>query len=90
MSAGSWIIDSGASSHMCYDFSSLSQSHPVKHITPVYLPDSSIKYVQNVGQIELSTSLILTECLHIPSFKYNLLSVSKLSSTANIHFDFFN
>lgn len=77
----SWIVDMGASSHMCCDMKLIEQPEPTKAITPVHLPDGSIKIVQHTGNVQFSNNVVLTEVLPIPVFHYNLLSVNKLSRT---------
>ncbi|KAF1893005.1 hypothetical protein Lal_00013187 [Lupinus albus] len=61
-----WILDTGATDHVCY---TLSAFHTFKQIKPVMvtLPNGD--------------KLYLTYVLYIPSFQYNLVSVSKLTQT---------
>ncbi|KAL4581663.1 hypothetical protein LXL04_006189 [Taraxacum kok-saghyz] len=85
-----WIIDTGATAHMCSHLSYMENSKKVTSYTPIYLPDGSIKAVTHTGVIELSSKLILKNVLHVPDFKCNLLSVRCLAFTANIVFKFFS
>jgi hypothetical protein len=75
----SWIIDSGASMHMCSSVDNLTSYELQKDYIPVFLPDGSIKCVKHIGNAVLDSKLQLTECLHVPGFRYNLLSVNKLA-----------
>ncbi|KAJ0085512.1 hypothetical protein Patl1_07285 [Pistacia atlantica] len=49
----------------------------------VQLPDGSHAPVTHIGTIHYSPSLILTNVFHIPSFKFNLLSISQLTNSTN-------
>ncbi|XP_010260173.1 PREDICTED: uncharacterized protein LOC104599359 [Nelumbo nucifera] len=89
LDVGTWIVDTGASNHMCTDLKLLSQPKPITQIIPIHLPDGTIKFVQHIGHVKLSPDLILTNTLHIPSFKFNLLSVSKLVIINNIKCTFY-
>ncbi|KAF7836927.1 Cysteine-rich RLK (receptor-like protein kinase) 8 [Senna tora] len=84
----SWILDTGASSHMCSDLSLMqhmkTQNPPIK----VHLPDSATKTVKTKGQVTLHPKLTLHDVLYIPSFKFNLLSVCKLVKETNLHLTF--
>ncbi|KAL4554281.1 hypothetical protein LXL04_037617 [Taraxacum kok-saghyz] len=83
-----WILDTGATAHMCNDISILTTSKPVNIFTPIYLPDGFIKTVKNKGSVVLNSRITLENALHVPEFKCNLLSVKALSTSANIEFIF--
>lgn len=40
-----WILDTGATAHMCADLSHIEKSNNVSKYTLVYLPDGSVKSV---------------------------------------------
>lgn len=72
-----WIIDSGASEHMCFDsniFVSLSPLHVPLHIN---LPNSFTVTVTHIGKVSILPGYILENVLHVPTFRYNLLSVNR-------------
>lgn len=48
------------------------------NIVTITLPDQSCFIVQHVGDIRLTSDLILLNVLLVPNFTYNLLSVSAL------------
>lgn len=74
---GNWIFVTGASRHMTYESSFFTSGlQPLSHPITIYFPDGSHKLVTHSGHIHLSASLILLDVLYIPSFKYNLLSIS--------------
>ncbi|GAA0148133.1 hypothetical protein LIER_07657 [Lithospermum erythrorhizon] len=78
----SWIIDTGASTHICSSMKHLKSS--IISNTSVCLPDNTTKSVHSIGTVVLFDTLQLEGCLYVPSFKYNLLSVSKLAKESNI------
>ncbi|KAL0404416.1 UNVERIFIED_CONTAM: Retrovirus-related Pol polyprotein from transposon RE2 [Sesamum radiatum] len=81
---GSWIIDTGATNHMCAHPSLLTHhSFPI-HKSLVNLPDGSSHSVDSIGTLHSSDRLLLQDVLCIPAFKYILLSVQKLCSSAAI------
>lgn len=55
----------------------------------VGLPDGNTKRVNQIGTVKLTPKITLRNVLHIPDFKTNLLSVSKVAegSNARVIFD---
>ena len=86
---GTWIVDTGASTHMCSEFSLLVNPAILTSPMQVSLPDGSKISVQYSGTVVLSPTLILHNVLYIPKFQFNLLSVPKLATTSNIIFKFY-
>lgn len=80
LSKGTWIIDTGASHHMCYDRLLMHDIHPIAHSFHVALPNNHVILVTHVGSVRLGSQLVLHEVLLVPDFKCNLLSISKLTS----------
>ena len=72
-----WILDTGASDHIVNSPSLFTSCHAY-HSHSVMLPDGSVKAVTHIGTIQISPSLILKNVLCVPSFQYNLVSISKL------------
>ncbi|KAL0281785.1 UNVERIFIED_CONTAM: hypothetical protein Sradi_7287200, partial [Sesamum radiatum] len=56
-----WIIDSGASTHMCSDFSLLNNVRRLKQSVFVKLPDGTKKEVTHKGDIQLTEGIKLNE-----------------------------
>ncbi|KAG5612115.1 hypothetical protein H5410_023396 [Solanum commersonii] len=75
-----WIVDTGATIHMV---SSLDM------MVPVYLPNGTTIQVSHVGSFALSARSLVTNALHVPNFKYNLLSVSQLTKELGCSVTFF-
>jgi len=80
----SWIVDTGASDHMTSNSASFNSTKPLSQPVHVMLPDGTVKLVTHRGYIPLSQNITLQNVLHVPEFKYNLLSVSKLLSDNNL------
>jgi hypothetical protein len=87
-SLGNWILDSGASHHIC---NTPQWFHSFNEITPtkVKLPNGNHVYAKYSGIVRFSPSLILTDVLCVPNFSLNLMSVSQLclASKFVLHFD---
>ncbi|KAL4291591.1 hypothetical protein GQ457_14G021780 [Hibiscus cannabinus] len=78
----SWIIDSGASRHVCYSKELFDSLVPIEGGT-ILLPDQSVVPVSYSGTVRLSSSLILKNVLFVPQFRFNLISVSSLIADSN-------
>lgn len=75
----SWIIDSGANDHMCSNKSFLVSLHKLPSPHLIGLPDGQTTFISFIGDIQLHETILLKGVLYVPSFKYNLLSVAKLT-----------
>ena len=77
-----WIIDSGATNHACYSLQWFKQSSPLsKGQRSLKLENGEYVSVMAVGLVELcfnNKTLCLSDCLFVPDFKRNLVSVSCL------------
>lgn len=79
-----WIVDSGATSHMCSDKSIFTNLHTLSSPLPVTLGDGRSLQAVGRGDIVLKMNLpqertescILHDVLLIPELSYNLLSVT--------------
>jgi len=83
-----WVVDSGASDHVTYDLSLL---HNVKKLNVpwfITMPNGKRATITHSGSMVLGDILELHNVLYIPTFQYNLLSVSKLVNqfSANVIF----
>lgn len=72
-----WIIDTGATDHMICSISFFT-SITAKVSTTVKLPNGKFAAVTHIGTVQISAHLVLTNALCVPSFSFNLLSVSRL------------
>ena len=78
--SNTWVIDIGAIDHIvCY-------VHLLTTITAitqliVQLPNGETAFVTHIGTVTLSSSLTLQNVLYVPSFTFNLLSVSTFTKS---------
>ena len=77
-----WIIDSGATNHVCYSLQWFKQSSPLsKGQRSLKLGNGEYVSIMAVGLVELcfnNKTLCLSYCLFVSDFKRNLVSVSCL------------
>ena len=62
----------------------------IVHDVSINLPNGQSVFVTHIGTIHLTSSLILHNVLCVPSFDFNLISVSKLASTLHCCLFFFS
>ena len=88
-SNSSWIINSGASDHIC---SSIKWFHSYKKIVPisVRLPNGQCLVASYSGTIHFFPDFIVHNVLLLPEFSLNLLSVSRLCESSNYNVSFLN
>ena len=70
-----WIIDTRATDHMVHSISVFSSITSLSN-TYVYLPNGERALVTHIGTIHLTEKLILHNVLCVPSFSFNLISIS--------------
>ena len=85
---GLWIIDTGASNHICKDLHLLTDVNSLTSPIPVFLLDGKTYLVQQVGRVPLTQGLCLNNVLYLPSFRFNLISVHHLCLSTNLRFHF--
>ncbi|XP_019260809.1 PREDICTED: uncharacterized protein LOC109238785 [Nicotiana attenuata] len=79
-SGSAMAAGSGASSHMANDSSWLVNVKTVGDKgEKVHLPTDSVAHISHIGYAYILKDLIVSNVMHITDFKYNLLSVSKLT-----------
>ena len=79
-SHSTWILDTGATDHMVHSlrkFTSITSSIN----TYIHLPNGEKVLATHIGTVQVTTSLLLTDVLCVPSFSFNLISISKLTNT---------
>ncbi|KAL2895421.1 Retrovirus-related Pol polyprotein from transposon RE1, partial [Bienertia sinuspersici] len=74
-----WILESGATDHMCSNVEMFIRylPNPDLHQTIIIL-DGRRGSVSHIGTVCLSDQITLFNVLHVSSFQFNLISVSKL------------
>ncbi|KAK4386640.1 hypothetical protein Sango_2534600 [Sesamum angolense] len=83
-----WIIDSGATSHMCSDSKAFHTLNVSASVLSIFLPDGSTKQVTQSGFVNLFGKIKLVDTLYVSSFRSNLIFVHKTCATSNIRFTF--
>ena len=78
-----WVIGTGASDHIVCSIKLLTSYTEISH-SMVELPNGEAAVVTHIGTIHLSSHITLTNVLCVPSFTFNLLSVSALTKTQPI------
>ncbi|KAK4388233.1 hypothetical protein Sango_2429900 [Sesamum angolense] len=75
-----WIIDTGATNHICADITLFKQYSKPSSPQFIHLPDGTKKPIKFVGIVHVSPTLTLNHVLYIPDFSVNLLSVDAPAS----------
>ena len=91
-SMGSWIVDSGATSHMCGSKTPFVELCNLNQPMEVTLGDGNVLNVARQGVVSLKMKLSdgsvrrckLLDVLYVPGLAYNLLSVSKAAESGNM------
>ena len=76
-SSSLWILDSGATHHVCYSQASFEPFVPTYY--SVALPNGHTVSVHGTGSVRLCNDLTLQNVLFVPQFHWNLLSISALT-----------
>jgi len=72
-----WIIDSGATDHICSSLTYFTSYHQIDLIY-VKLPNGNQVISNYSGSVFLNQNHVINNVLYIPCFTFNLLSVTKL------------
>ncbi|KAI0522396.1 hypothetical protein KFK09_004775 [Dendrobium nobile] len=88
-----WVLDSGASTHITPDVSNINYPSSYRGSDVVSIANGSSLPIHNTGQgilpiPDTDRKLHLSNLLHVPSLKHNLLSVSKLTADNSIRICF--
>ena len=83
-----WIVDSGATSHMCNDQKLFSELHPIEKPLEVLLGDGHVLNAAGSGVVLLPNGKMrrckLRSVLYVPSLSYNPLSVSRVAQSGKV------
>ena len=77
-SSSTWVIDSGVTNHVTsirFEFQSCTSTTDRR----VRIADGSYNHLVGKGTVCVLPNLTLSSVLHVPSFSFNLLSVSALT-----------
>ncbi|KAH0706360.1 hypothetical protein KY289_011436 [Solanum tuberosum] len=86
-----WIVDTGATNHMVSSLDMMVEDSVSKlaEVKLVYLLNGTTTQVSHVGSCALSARSLVTNALHVPDFKYNMLSISQLTKELGCSITFF-
>lgn len=79
-----WIIDTGASNHICGNLTLFDKIYDLKTPCLVILPNGTKLKVTKAGTVFINPSLMLTDVFFISDFCINLFSVHKLTMLHHI------
>lgn len=79
----SWIIDSGASNHMCYNKYFLFEIHKLDFPHHITLSNGEYTTTYEIGSTLIAENVFIHNVLYVPLFKYNLLSIRRLCRDLN-------
>ncbi|KAH0674692.1 hypothetical protein KY284_014877 [Solanum tuberosum] len=74
-----WILDSGASNHMTFHRSFMTNIRPLPYPILISLPNGYKVKVTELGDITLTPKITLYKVLYVPSFKFNLIYIHSLT-----------
>jgi len=77
-----WILDSGATDHITSNSTFLFKTK-FSSIPSVNLPTGSSAPITSIGDVSFNSNITLKNVLCVPSFRLNLMSVSKLTKSLN-------
>lgn len=87
--SSSWIVDTGATDHICHNLSLFASYTKIKPIS-ITLPNGTHVVANFSGTVIFSTDFHLTHVLYVPQFSFNLLSVTQATSRLPCSFRFSN
>lgn len=73
-----WIVDSGASIHICCNIELLHVTYPLQEVVMMHLPNGSSRAVRHGGKARINKDIMLVDVLYVPGFTHNLISVAHL------------
>lgn len=88
-SNSNWIIDSGATDHICSNIDLFSELRNLdKYPNTITIPDGKRVAVNHIGTIKFDNGIQLDNVLYVPGFKFNLISTHKLFKDLNFEVTF--
>nr|XP_043630227.1 uncharacterized protein LOC122601537 [Erigeron canadensis] len=73
-----WITDSGATDHISNTLENMHNTYLLKIPIILSLPNGQTTLVTIVGSVTINEDITLHDVFYVPSFTYNLISISKL------------
>lgn len=85
-----WFIDSGASSHIYFYKDLFIVLKPITNKFVVVFPDGIECQPTLCGSVQINPSIVIEDVFFVPTFKFNLLSVSSLLQNSKMTIMFTN
>lgn len=84
-----WIIDSGATYQICTDLTLFNSHTPFIRVpNTITIAYGKQVIVEHIGTVDFGNGITLENVLHVPRFKFNLLSTHKLCKDMNCEVTF--
>ncbi|KAL3352063.1 hypothetical protein AABB24_020255 [Solanum stoloniferum] len=84
-----WIVDTEASDHMIHNHAYLYHKHIIGSKGIVQLPTGDSTTISHIGSLKLNETEMISDVLCIPAFRFNCLSLNKLTKELNYCVSFF-
>ncbi|GKA92745.1 RmlC-like cupins superfamily protein [Tanacetum coccineum] len=84
-----WICDTGASDHMTPVEDNVFDPYQLKIKPHIILPNGGNSVISHVGKVKLNNGTLLKDVLVVPSFKFSLLFVPKLTQDSQCVVSFY-
>lgn len=79
-----WVLETSATNHMCCNLSHVHNLQLLQILITVKFSNDQTVVVIQLGSVTIHhVAIVITDVLYIPSFNFNLLSISKLSTEIN-------
>ncbi|GKC02060.1 cysteine-rich receptor-like protein kinase 8 [Tanacetum coccineum] len=85
-----WILDTGCTDHVTPVSNDLSDLRDLQYQQLINLPNGQTSTISQIGNLTLQNDLSLKDVLVVPSFKFSLLLVSKLTKDSNCFMTFYS
>nr|XP_043625974.1 uncharacterized protein LOC122597447 [Erigeron canadensis] len=76
-SKDTWITDSGATDHISKTLSNMHNIRTLDTSIEIFLPNGQTTLVTIIGSVTINDNITLHDVFYVPSFTYNLMSISK-------------
>ncbi|KAI9197977.1 hypothetical protein LWI28_007873 [Acer negundo] len=90
LASNNWIIDSGATYHISSSSKLFFRNNKKCSLPPVLLPSGETTDITAKGSLPLNSVYYLHDVLCVPTFKVDLMSVSRLTKGLNCSITFFS
>lgn len=79
----SWVLDSGAASHISHDQESFSKLDSMSTASNVFIGSESKMLMLGTGCIKIARNKVISDVLYVLSVTNNLLSIRKLPNSGH-------